>query len=97
MVQRKHLKRQTYSLILQEVDMLVNRIARWSTQGIPSLVGASEVFWANLAAIVEDKVETKGHVEVDAEDIGLDGGAEAQCGVEVHQPLQQWATLLVLG
>ena len=57
--------------------MLVNIITRWSTQEIPSLVGASEVFWANLAAVVEDKVEAKGHVEVDAEDVGLDGGAEA--------------------
>ena len=74
--------------------MLVNRIARWSTQGIPSLVGASEVFWANLAAIVEDKVETKGHVEVDAEDIGLDGGAEAHTGVEVGEPAQQRASVV---
>jgi hypothetical protein len=61
------------------------------------LVGASKVLWANLAAIVEDEVEAKGHVEVDAEDVGLDGGAEAQCGVEVHQALQQRAALLVLG
>jgi hypothetical protein len=61
------------------------------------LVGASKVLWTNLAAIVEDEVEAKGHVEVDAEDVSLDGGAEAQCGVEVHQPLQQRATLLVLG
>ena len=40
-----------------------------------------------LAAVVEDEAEVDGQVEVDAEDAALDGGAEAQCGLEVDEPL----------
>jgi len=32
----------------------------------------------------------------DAQDVGLDGSAEAHCGLEVQQPLQQRAAFLVL-
>jgi len=47
-----------------------------------------------LAAVVEDEAEVDGQVEVDAEDAALDGGAEAQCGLEVDEPLQQRAAWL---
>ncbi|KAF8687989.1 hypothetical protein HU200_042474 [Digitaria exilis] len=44
-----------------------------------------------LATVVEDEAEVDGQVEVDSEDVALDGGAEAQGGLEVDEPLQQWA------
>jgi len=44
-----------------------------------------------LAAVVEDEAEVDGQVQVDAEDVALDGGAEAQGGLEVDEPLQQRA------
>ncbi|CAD6262769.1 unnamed protein product [Miscanthus lutarioriparius] len=47
-----------------------------------------------LAAVVEDEAEVDGQVEVDAEDPALDGGAEAECGLEVDEPLQQRAAWL---
>ena len=47
-----------------------------------------------LAAVVEDEAEIDWQVEVDAEDVALDGGAEAECGLEVDEPLQQRAAWL---
>jgi hypothetical protein len=44
-----------------------------------------------LAAVVEDEAEVDGQVEVDAEDVALDGGAQAHGGLEVDEPLQQRA------
>jgi len=63
----------------------------------PISLRASEVGRANLATLVEDEVEADGHVEVDAQNVGLDRGAEADGGVEVDEPLQQRAALVVLG
>ena len=34
-----------------------------------------------LAAVVEDEAEVDGQVQVDAEDVALDGGAEAHGGL----------------
>jgi hypothetical protein len=45
--------------------------------------GAGEVCRADLAAVVEEEAQVDGHVELDAEDVGLDGGAQADGGVEV--------------
>jgi hypothetical protein len=47
-----------------------------------------------LAAVVEDEAEVNGQVQVDAEDVALDGGAQAHGGLEVDEPLQQRAAWL---
>uniref|UniRef100_A0A8R7VDW2 Uncharacterized protein n=1 Tax=Triticum urartu TaxID=4572 RepID=A0A8R7VDW2_TRIUA len=57
--------------------------------------GAGEVRGALLAALVEEEGQVDGDVELDAEDVGPDGGAEAHSGVEVGEPAQERATLLV--
>ena len=57
--------------------------------------GAGEVGGAFLAALVEEEGEVYGDVELDPEDVGLDGGAEADGSVEVGKPAEQWAALLV--
>ena len=57
--------------------------------------GAGEVFGAFFAAMVEEEGEVDGDVEVDAKDVGLDGGAEAEGGVEVGETVEQRAALLV--
>ena len=44
-----------------------------------------------LAAVVEDEAEVDGQVQVDAEDVALDGGAEAQGGLKVDEPFKQRA------
>uniref|UniRef100_K4AFU9 Uncharacterized protein n=1 Tax=Setaria italica TaxID=4555 RepID=K4AFU9_SETIT len=72
-------------------------LARLAPASWVNLLRAGEVGRANLAALVEDEVEADGHVEVNAEDIGLNRGAEADGGVEVDEPLQQGAALVVLG
>ena len=43
--------------------------------------GAGEVGGALLAALVEEEGQVDGHVELDAENVGLDGGAKADGGV----------------
>ncbi|KAM3193878.1 hypothetical protein ACQJBY_070491 [Aegilops geniculata] len=58
--------------------------------------GAGEVGGALLAALVEEEGQVDGHVELDAENVGPDGGAEAHGGVEVGEPAQVRAALLVL-
>jgi len=45
--------------------------------------------------VVEEETEVDGHVEVDAQDVGLDGGAEADGGVQVEEALQQRTALVV--
>jgi hypothetical protein len=62
-----------------------------------SLVGALEVIWAVLTALVEDEAEVDGQVELDAEHVGLDGSAQADGGVEVDEPAQQRAARLLVG
>ncbi|CAM0871189.1 unnamed protein product [Alopecurus aequalis] len=57
--------------------------------------GAGEVFGACPATLVEEEGEIDGKVEVDAEDVSLDGSAEADGGVEVGEPRQQRAALLI--
>ena len=57
--------------------------------------GAGEVGGALLAALVEEEGQVDGHVELDAENVGPDGGAEAHGGVEVGEPAQERAALLV--
>ena len=47
-----------------------------------------------LAAVVEDEAEVDGEVEVDAENVALDGRAEAHRRLEVDEPLQQRAARL---
>jgi hypothetical protein len=46
------------------------------------------------AAVVEDEAEVDRQVEFDAEDVALDGSAEADGGLEVDEPLQQRAAWL---
>ena len=57
--------------------------------------GAGEVRRADLAAVVEEEAQVDGHVKVDAENVSLDGGAEAHGGVKVDESLQQRAALVV--
>ncbi|CAM0871193.1 unnamed protein product [Alopecurus aequalis] len=57
--------------------------------------GAGEVGGAFLAALVEEEDKVNGDIELDPKDVGLDGGAEADGGVEVNEPAEQWAALLV--
>ena len=57
--------------------------------------GAGEVGGALLAALVEEEGQVDGHVELDAENVGPDGGAEAHGSVEVGEPAQKRAALLV--
>ena len=54
-----------------------------------------EIVGAVLATVVEDEAEVDGEVKVDAEDVGLDGGAEADGGLQVDEPVQQRAARLV--
>ena len=51
------------------------------------LNGAGEVCRADLATVVEEEAQVDGHVKVDAKDVGLDGGAEADSGIQVNEPL----------
>ena len=66
---------------------------RWRSEDDRSVddLCAVEVVGAALAAVVEDEAEVDGEVEFDAEDVGLDGGAEADGGLQVHEPVQQRA------
>ena len=66
----------------------------WLVMDIDRSDGAGEVGGACLAALVEEDDEVDGHVEVDAQDVGFDGGAEADGRVEVGEPGQQWAALV---
>lgn len=52
-----------------------------------------EGFGGLLAAVVEDEAEVDRDVEVDAEDVGLEGGAEADGGLEVEDPVDERAAL----
>ena len=63
----------------------------WSAHSSISNLEALESSGHALAAVVEDEAEIDGQVQVDAEDVALDGGAEAQGGLEVDEPLQQRA------
>ncbi|CAM0871195.1 unnamed protein product [Alopecurus aequalis] len=56
--------------------------------------GAGEVSGAFLAALVEEEGEVNWDIELDTKDVGLDGGAEAEGGVKVGEPAEQWAALL---
>ena len=56
--------------------------------------GAGEVGGASLAALVEEEHEVDRDVELDAEDVGVDGGAETDGGVDVGKPAQQGAAVL---
>lgn len=57
---------------------------------------AGEAGDAVLVAVVEQEGEVDGDVEHDAENVGPDGEAEADGGVEIGEPLQQRAALLVV-
>jgi hypothetical protein len=61
-----------------------------------SLVGALEVIWAVLAALVEDEGEVNRQVELDAEHVGFDGSAQADGGVQIDEPAQQRAARLIV-
>jgi hypothetical protein len=52
---------------------------------------ALEASGHGLAAVVEDEAEVDGEVERDAENVALDGGAEADGGLEVDKPLEEGA------
>ena len=43
--------------------------------------GAGEVGGALLAALVEEEDEVDGDIELDAEDVGLDGSANTDSGI----------------
>lgn len=53
---------------------------------VAHLGGAFESFGRILAA-ADKGIEGDGEHEVDFEELELDGGAKAECGVEVGQPL----------
>uniref|UniRef100_A0A8R7VC57 Uncharacterized protein n=1 Tax=Triticum urartu TaxID=4572 RepID=A0A8R7VC57_TRIUA len=57
--------------------------------------GAREVGGALLAALVEEEDEVDGDIQLDAKDVSVDGGAEAHGRVEVSEPSQERATLLI--
>jgi hypothetical protein len=59
--------------------------------------GAGVVVGAGLAALVKKEGEVVEYIEFDAENLGLDGGAETDGGIEVDEPRQQRAALLILG
>lgn len=63
-----------------------------------NLIGwrASEAGGALLSTVVEEEGDVDGHVETNAEDVGPDGGAEADGSVDVDHPAQQRAALIVL-
>ncbi|KAM0931676.1 hypothetical protein ACQ4PT_000181 [Festuca glaucescens] len=48
-----------------------------------------------LAAVVDEEAEVDGHVEVDAQDVGLESGAEADGGLQVGEALDQGAARLL--
>ena len=58
---------------------------------------ALEVGGADLSTVVEDEAQVDGDVEVDSENVGLDGGAEADGGIEVGEPGQQQKDPLLRG
>jgi hypothetical protein len=59
-----------------------------------ALSSALEAGGHGPAAVVEDEAEIDRQVEVDAEDLALDGGAEADGGLQVDETLQQRAARL---
>jgi len=59
------------------------------------LIGAGEICRADLATVVEEEAQVDGHIDVNAEAVGLDSSAETDCGVKVDEPLQQRAALVV--
>ena len=63
----------------------------WSAHSSISNLEALESSGHALAAVVEDEAEIDGQVQVDAEDVALDGGAEAQGGLKVDEPFKQRA------
>ena len=73
---------------IQMMHGRVERFIRW-------LIWAGEICRADLATVVEEEAQVDGNIEVAAEDVGLDGSAETDCGVKVDEPLQQRAALVV--
>ena len=63
----------------------------WSAHSSISNLEALESSGHALAAVVEDEAEIDGQVQVDAEDVAPDGGAEAQGGLKVDEPFKQRA------
>lgn len=59
--------------------------------GIRVQLGALEPGRDLLAAVVEQKAQGDGNVQVDAQNVGLDGCAEAYGSLEVNQSLNEAA------
>lgn len=57
-------------------------------------LSALEALGGGLAAVVEEEAELDGDVEDDAEDVGLERGAEAHGGLEVGQATEEAAALV---
>jgi hypothetical protein len=57
--------------------------------------GAGEVRRASLATVVEEDAHVDIRINADTEDIGLDGGAEANSGVKVHKSIKERAALVI--
>jgi hypothetical protein len=55
------------------------------------------VSWRRCLAASDEELEREGEVEVDVEELELDGGAEADGGLQLHQPLQHRAALVHYG
>ena len=71
-------------------------VYEWMDEWIDRSARAGEVGGAGLAALVEEEDDVGAQVEADnAEDVGLDSGAEADGGVQVDETVQQRAALLV--
>ena len=54
---------------------------------------ALELLGDVLATVVEEQAEVDGDVEVDAEDVGLEGGAKADGGLEVEEAADESTAL----
>nr|ACN31660.1 unknown [Zea mays] len=57
----------------------------------PYISEALEARWDAPAAVVDEEAEVDGQVEVDAQDVGPEDGAEAHRRLQVRQPLDQRA------
>ena len=63
--------------------------------GSSLLAGALEAGGDVLAAVVDEEAEVDGHVEVDAQDVGLERRAEAHRRLQVGEALDQRAARLL--
>lgn len=49
--------------------------------------GTGEVRWAGLAAVIQEDGQVDVRIDIDSKDVGLNGGAEANGGIKVHESM----------